>query len=216
MDAMRVEITSIKAENAPKVYRIALSDGRLFSIKTAYLKEDFISCVALCSISLASTPFEISEDKDAELRFACACLRTERAALSLIANAEQTCLGLEYKLKARGHTSSCVKAVVDHLSSIEAVNDERYAGLWVQSRLSLKSDSPNKLLAKLCAKGIPCGTAKKVLKAALDVETELALVKKFAAKNLIDSESSRTRRQRLKYEGFSAEVVQTLEEEERG
>ncbi|MDR0558092.1 MAG: recombination regulator RecX [Treponema sp.] len=209
---MSVEITSIKAENAPKVYRIALSDGRLFSIKTIYLKEDFISCAAPAAV----TPFEISEDKDAELRFSCACLRAERAALSLIANAEQTCVGLEHKLRARGHASSCVKTVVDHLSNIEAVNDERYAGLWMQSRLSLKADSPSKLLAKLCAKGIPCRTAQKALKAALDFETELALLKKFAAKNRIDAESLCTRRQRLKYEGFSAEVVQTLEEEEHG
>ncbi|MDR0708095.1 MAG: recombination regulator RecX [Treponema sp.] len=208
---MEVKITSIKAENAPAAYRIGLSDGSLFSIKTVYLKEDFISRAAPLA-----TPFEISEDKDAELRFSCACLRAERAALSLIANAEQTRAGLERKLKARGHASSCVKAVVDHLSDIEAVNDERYAGLWAHSRLSLKSDSPNKLFAKLCAKGISCGTAKKVLKAALDFETEIALLKKFAAKNGIDAESPRMRRQRLKHEGFSAEVVQSLEEEEYG
>ncbi|MDR2446219.1 MAG: RecX family transcriptional regulator [Treponema sp.] len=207
-----MEITSIKAENTPEVYRIGLSDGSLFSIKTVYLKEDFISCEAPPAV----TPFEISENKDAELRFSCACLRAERAALSLIANAEQTCLGLEHKLKARGYASSCVKAVVDHLSDLEAVNDERYAVLWVQSRLSLKSDSPNKLFAKLCAKGIPVGTAKKVLRAALDFETEIALLKKFAAKSGIGAESPRMRRQRLKHEGFSAEVVQTIEEEENG
>ncbi|MDR0375541.1 MAG: RecX family transcriptional regulator [Treponema sp.] len=206
-----MNILKIKAENTPKVYRIALSDGRLFSIKTVYLKEDFIS-----GMTPASPPFEISEDKDAELHFASACLRAERAALSLIANAEQTRLGLGHKLRARGYTSSCVKAVVDHLSSIEAVNDERYAGMWVRSWLSLKSDGPNKLFAKLRAKGISCGTVQKVLKATLDFETELALLKKFAAKNRIDAESFRTRRQRLKYAGFSAEVVQTLEEEEDG
>ncbi|MDR2783101.1 MAG: recombination regulator RecX [Treponema sp.] len=205
---MRVEITSIKLENAPKVYRIALSDGRLFSIKTVYLEEDFISGITL--------PFEISEDKDAELCFACACLRAERAALSLIANAEQTCLGLEHKLKARGHASPCVKMVINHLVSIEAVNDERYAGLWVQSRLSLRPDSPNKLFAKLCAKGIPCGTAQKVLKAELDFETDLVLLKKFAAKKGLDDESLCTRRRKLKYEGFSAEAIQTVEEEEYG
>jgi SOS response regulatory protein OraA/RecX len=203
-----VWIETIKTGNAPKVYRIALSDGRLLSIKTVYLKKDFISHI--------TPPFEISEDKAAELGFSCACLRAEYTALSFIAHAEQTTFGLERKLKNRGHTVSCVRAVIDHLASIEAVNDERYAALWVQSRLSLKVDSPNRLLAKLCAKRIPRGTAEKVIKTALDVETEWTLLKKFAAKNGFDDESLCIRRRKLKREGFSAEVIQTFEEEENG
>ncbi|MDR2193506.1 MAG: recombination regulator RecX [Treponema sp.] len=204
---MKVNIISIQAEHAPKIYRIGLSDGRLFSIKTVYLKEDFISHI--------TPPFELSEDKDAELRFSYACLRAERIALSFIAHAEQNSFCLARKLQERGHAPSCVRAVIDHLSDIEAVSDERYAALWVQSRLSLKSDSPNRLLAKLCDKGIPCGTAKEALNAALDGETEYALLKKFAAKNRLDAEPLHIRRQKLKREGFSSEVIRMVGEEKQ-
>ncbi len=185
-----------------------MSDGSLFSLKTVYLTEDFVSQAADTTL-----PVSISEDVEAELRFACVCLRAERAALSLVANAEQTIAGLERKLRERGHGEDYVRAVVEYMSDIGAVSDERYAELWLRSRLSMKADSPHKLLAALRAKGIDRATAKNALDAALDFDTELALLKKYAAKNRLESMSQRERRQKLRFEGFSADAVSTFEDE---
>lgn len=199
-------IVSLIIENfSQKIYRIKLSDNSFFSLKTAYLSEDFISQAAL--------PLELSEEEENELRFSCACLRAERAALSLAAYAEQTRAGLARKLEGRGHSSACVKAVISHLTESDIVNDKRYAASWVQSRLSLKADSPQKLLSALIVKGISRDLAQKALKDALDFEQEAVLLRKYSAKHKLDGEEKRVRRQKLKYEGFSAEVIQTIEEE---
>ena len=122
-------ITSLKQENASQV-RIGLSDGALFSLKTGYLPEGFV---------FGDLPQEISEEEAASLRFANACLRTEKAAASLVANAEQTSFGLSRKLESRGHASACVKAVMSLMEASGIVSDERFAGAWVAARLARKA-----------------------------------------------------------------------------
>jgi SOS response regulatory protein OraA/RecX len=100
------------------------------------------------------------------------------------------------------------------LAEIGVVSDERYAALWVQSRLSMKADGPRKMLASLCNKGIDRRTSAKAIKDALDFETETTLLKRYIAKNRLEDANRRERRQVLKYEGFSADVIDALEEEE--
>jgi regulatory protein len=185
------------------------SDNSFFSIKAAYLSDGFMS-----SLSQAVLPLELSEEEENEVRFSRDCLRAERAALSLAAYAEQTCAGVARKLEGRGHSSSCVKAVVSYLSDMDIVNDRRYAALWVQSRLSAKADSPKKLLSALINKGISRDSAQNVLKDALDFEKSAVLLKKYSAKHGLEREEKRVRRQKLKNEGFSPEVIQAVEEEE--
>ena len=175
-------------------------------MNTAYLPYDFIS--------ETMPPFEISVEEAASLRFAAACFRAERAALSLVANAEQTVFGLERKLAVRSYASTCAKAAVSHLAEIGVVSDARYAALWVQSRLSMKADGPRKMLASLCNKGIDRKTAGKAIRDALDFETETIFLKRYIAKNRLEDANRRERRQMLKYEGFSAGVIDALEEEE--
>jgi SOS response regulatory protein OraA/RecX len=100
------------------------------------------------------------------------------------------------------------------LAEIGVVSDERYAALWVQSRLCMKADGPRKMLASLCNKGIDRRTAGKAIKEALDFETETLLLKRYIAKNRMEAANRRERRQVLKYEGFSHDVIDALEEEE--
>jgi regulatory protein len=201
---MSVAITSLKTETSPLVYRVGLSDGGLFSIKTVYLSHDFIADAAV--------PAEISESEAEELRFAGACLRAERTALPLVARAEQTRSGLERKLRERGHEAIPARAAVEHLADNGAVSDERYAELWTRARLAMKADSPAKLRAALLAKGIDRAIIKDTLDAALDLDEEIALLRKFAAKNRLAAAQPRERRQKLRGEGFSSDAVAAFEE----
>jgi regulatory protein len=193
------------------VYRIGLSDGSLFSIKTSYLSG--YQADELCVLNR-----ELSSEEVTALRFASSCLRCEQAALRLVAHAEQTAYGLSRKLEQRGHGASYVRAVVTHLSELDIVSDRRYAELWLHSRLTLGGDSPRRLNATLCSKGIDRDVASAALKAALSLEKETFLIRRFLEKKRLSPESSeawRSLKQTLRAEGFSRIALEaTLEARE--
>ncbi|MDR2053506.1 MAG: regulatory protein RecX, partial [Treponema sp.] len=100
----------LKWRNADSsLMRIGLSDGSLFSFKTVYLPLEF----PLDSRAVPGA--EISAEEAASLRFAAGCYRAERAALALIARAEQTRLGLKGKLERKGIDAACVRAALNYL-----------------------------------------------------------------------------------------------------
>jgi len=138
---------------------------------------------------------------------AAVCLRTEKAALRLIARAEQNSSGLRYKLEKRGHEVSCINTVIEKLTSLNLVDDSRYAKFWLQSRLHL-ARSPRRLLAGLCGRGIPRGEAEAAIKNVLNDETELSLLERFAKKYSRKIKNKRELKIFLKGEGFSAQIIE--------
>jgi regulatory protein len=159
----------------------------------------------------------VSPAEEEELRFAAACYRAERAASRLIARAEQTETGLALKLERRGHLRASVSAVVSRFVSLGLIDDERYAELWIRSRLARKSGqvpSPRKLSAALRNRGIDSATAGKALNKILDTETELALLTRYIENIPARAGNSRkpwpagfSLRAMLKFEGFSQAVL---------
>jgi regulatory protein len=206
-------LVSLKSdtENSAEFIRITLSDDSVFSFKTCYLSQ------IVSDLFLWGMGREISPAEEEDLRFAAACYRAERAALRLITRAEQTQTGLSRKLEHRGHDQASVAAVVSRLVSLGLINDERYAGLWIRSRLARRSGkvpTPRKLSAALRNRGIDSFTAGKVLKNILDTETELALLGRYmeqassGTKNSLQTLSSGfSLRGILKFEGFSQAVL---------
>jgi regulatory protein len=201
-------IRSIKlqpcSEAACEVHRIGLSDGSLFSIKTSYLSG--YQADELCVLNR-----ELSAEEVTALRFASSCLRCEQVALRLVAHAEQTTYGLSRKLEQRGHGASSVRAVVSHLSELEIVSDHRYAELWLHSRLTWGGDSPRRLNAALCGKGIDRDVASAALKEALSLEKETFLIRRFLEKKRLSAESGeagRSLKQMLRAEGFSRTALE--------
>jgi regulatory protein len=198
------------AENGAESIKITLSDDSSFSLKMCYLSQS------------ASDPFlwetgrEISSAEEEELRFAASCYRAERAALRLITRAEQTETGLSRKLEQRGHDRLSVLAVVSRFVSLGLIDDERYAGLWIRSRLAhggRKVPTPRKLFASLRNRGIDSSTAEGALKSILDTETELALLTQYmecaspGAGNSLKASFDFSLRGILKFEGFSQAVL---------
>jgi len=198
-------IISIKHESDEGSRRVELSDGSLFSFKTCYLPLVFNTAEGI----------EINDVEEEGLRFASACLRAEKAALRLIARAEQTCLGLTRKLEKRGHDSACVRNVISQLCESALLDDRRYARLWLDNRISRQSSSPRRLLIALSARGIDRDDTAFALKEALDDDAEFLLLKRYAEKlqrkrklNNDDGDDARSLKYLLKSEGFSSLAIQ--------
>ena len=157
---------------------------------------------------------EITALEEAAFRHASACLRAEKAALRLIARAEQCTNGLRRKLEKRSHAPACINAVIERLCTLHLIDDRRFAQLWLQSRLRL-SRSPYRLLIALCSRGIDREDSQSALKNALDDETEYALLVRFAKKHERKAarknkgeDTSRSLKYLLKTEGFSNKAIE--------
>lgn len=145
-----------------------------------------------------------------------AYILAEKAALRLIARAEQCSNGLARKLEKRGHEADCVNAVLFRLTELKLIDDKRFARLWLESRLRL-TRSPRRLLAALCGRGIDKDDAQAALCAVLDEETESAMLERFvkkysrkAAGKGEDGERSFSRELKylLRNEGFSGRAIE--------
>ncbi|MDR2080053.1 MAG: recombination regulator RecX [Treponema sp.] len=213
MVATSIKSTGTKA--GPVIFRIGLSDGSLFSFNPVYLPYAFQGG------DYFFPGKEINPEEETGLRFAADCFRAERAALRLVARAEQTRAGITRKLEQRGHESSRIQAVVSYLTELKIVDDRRFAGRWIQSRLYRGADSPLRLIAGLCRQGIDRSTAQSACKSILDFERETELLQKFIAKRYAGNsargdrpdQEARFFRGQLKREGFSARALEWYWEE---
>jgi regulatory protein len=206
-----MKIISIKSGNGDDSQRIELSDGSLFSYKNCYLPAE--------SPPVAEG-LELNAAEEEGFRFASSCLRAEKAALQLIARAEQNTFGLSRKLIKRGHDSACIRAVIGQLCETGLLDDRRYGRFWLESRIRCHASSPRLLLAALCAR-IDRDDAEAVLKETLDDETERNLLERYAQKlrhklktDDDDSDSNRSLRYTLKSEGFSSTAIQAFFDEQ--
>ena len=154
-------------------------------------------------------------------------IQAEKAALRLIARAEQCSAGLARKLEKRKHDPAVIREVISKLSELKLLDDSRFARLWLQSRLRF-ARSPRRLHASLCARGIDRDEAESALKEALDAETEKVLLARFVNKSArklrnmrrkpggseYNSEDvTRSLKFLLKGEGFSSAAIEEYLEE---
>jgi len=138
-------------------------------------------------------------------QFTASCLKAEQIAAKLIARAEQNSFALSSKLEKRGFQAAVVKEVISGLLDRGLLDDQRYAELWLRSRLGKRAQSPKTLLFSLRKRGIDRHSSKKAMDQVLDPETEYTLLLKYV-ETLNEGEISSLRAQ-LKYEGFSVETL---------
>jgi regulatory protein len=210
-------IISIKPGTGAEFKRIELSDGSLFSFKTCYLASPL-----MCQFDSGR---EISADEEAAFRFASACLRAEQTVLRLVARAEQTRAGLTAKLEKKGHAAAPVKAAISRLADLGVIDDSRFASLWIEARLARRTDSPRRLLAGLCGRGIGRSAAEAALRAVLDCGAERDLLGRYITKYFstpapdtayggVSGEKNKAALKfTLKREGFSPAVIEQCMEE---
>ena len=142
----------------------------------------------------------------------------ERAALRLIARAEQCSLGLARKLEKRKFPELCINTVISRLIELKLIDDIRFASLWLESQMHL-TRSPRRLLASLYRRGVEMENAQTALKTVLDEETEFALLARFAEKRLRKAllrgeKEKASLKYLLKIEGFSPQIIKRFLSEE--
>jgi regulatory protein len=182
------------------LFKVKFSDGSSLIFSADYLEEEV-------KPGSWEEGRELSVKEEDALKFAASCHRVEKAALKLIARAEQNSLGLKAKLGRKGFSGEAVKTVISRLLDRGLLNDERFAELWIHSRLALKrARSPRWLLVSLGKRGIDRGSSFKALKKALDPETEYTLLLKYLAKLDLPG-NEQVLRAKLRNEGFSSSVL---------
>ena len=150
------------------------------------------------------------EDKEVS-RLTASCSRAEEIALRLIARAEQNSLGLMAKLERKGFDTAVIREVISGLLDRGLLNDERYAELWLRSRLIKQVKSPNWLLFSLKKRGIDRNSSAEALEKVLDPDTEYTLLLKYMEKlentKAFKDKKDFSLRTLLKHEGFSIETL---------
>ena len=196
---------------------VTFSGGAVFELGTAYLPPEY-SGAFLCPGTV------ITAEAEAALRHAAECLAVEKAALRLVARAEQCAKGLERKLGQRCYSSGAIRAALDRMLELDLVNDSRYAELWLTYRVRRGSKGPWALGAALRSKGIDRHTADKAFRSVLTPEAEAALIERCLEKagfrkkpeQAGNSYGGATEQKFfLKSEGFSQSAIESyLEEQE--
>ena len=217
-------VVSLKPDYSRRdgTFKAEFSDGSSFLFSPEYLPDRFDP--ALWETSVLNTAAvntganstgpeyagrDLAQDEEEAFRFAAACYRAESSALRLIARAEQNSLGLTAKLERRGYDAAVVKAVIFSLLDRNLLNDQRYAEIWLRSRLlAKKAESPRRLLFSLRKRGIPRDSSSEAMKTALDGETEYVLLLRYL-ENAWSGDGKRTisLKSRLRYEGFSLAAI---------
>ncbi|MDR0403103.1 MAG: recombination regulator RecX [Treponema sp.] len=194
------------AEPGPdgKTLRVCLAGFSPREISFAYLPPEYTGAF-LCPGAV------LGPEAEAALNHAAACLAAEKAALRLVARAEQYGAGLARKLERRGHGPDAVRTVLGRLLELGLVDDLRYAGLWLKSRVRRGKKGPRTLETALRAKGIDRETAAEALKAALTGEAEAGLLERCVrAGEKRPGRPGADIRFFLKREGFSAAAIEAF------
>jgi len=205
-----VTLISLKAEGlrTDGAVKVEFSDNSTLLLSTDYLPETILSDGEI-DPGILETNRELSSQEEDAFRFAAVCYRAERAALRLIARAEQNSLGLTVKLERRKFDTAVTKAVVSRLLDQNLLDNERFAERWIRSRLALmKPPSPQGLLVALGKRGIDRKSSLKAIDKVLDPQTEYELLLKYIKKaKFLQGKRIFSLRAQLKREGFSSTVL---------
>jgi regulatory protein len=216
-------------ETGEDCLKLTFDDGSVLAAGTAYLPPEYTG--AFLYTDARFTPgAALDPETETALRRAAECLSAEKAALRLVARAEQCAAGLAIKLEQRRHSHAAVRAVLDRLLKLNLVNDARYAELWLKYRVNRGGRGPRALAAKLRSKGIDRKTVDAAFGAILTPGAEAALLRRRieAAYRRPQSRSAKTGfagtagnkdrngelRCFLKSEGFSQSAIDAYFEEE--
>jgi regulatory protein len=194
-------VESTEAGSGVNTIRVCLAGFSPVEIGFAYLPPEYTGAF-LCPGAV------LGPEAEAAVRHAADCLSAEKAALRLIARAEQYAAGLCRKLERRKHSPAAVHAVLARLLELDLVNDLRYAELWLKSRVGRGKKGPRTLETALRAKGIDRETAGSALKTALAGGAEAGLLERCAEAGRKKPGLDLDIRFFLRSEGFSSAAIE--------
>ncbi|SHG04366.1 regulatory protein RecX [Marinomonas polaris] len=130
-------------------------------------------------------------------------------ALSLLSHREHSKKELATKLKTRGHEEEEISATIERLEEMNYLNDERFAEIFVRSRLS-KPLGASRIQQELIQKGINSELAKTALSEANADWFELAKQlkeRRFGEEISTDFKEKAKQSRYLQYRGFDFEQI---------
>ncbi|MCP4161137.1 MAG: regulatory protein RecX [Deltaproteobacteria bacterium] len=130
-------------------YSVWISDGSSFFVSTEFLEENSIELNKSVDLEFLEK-MEIEADS----------IKAYEKALDLISMSEQSSGGLYLKLRRKGFKDLSCKIAVSKLKAKQLLNDERFAEMWIFSRLQRHPEGKLKILAGLSARGVPSDIAR--------------------------------------------------------
>ncbi|MBU1293955.1 MAG: recombination regulator RecX [Gammaproteobacteria bacterium] len=130
-------------------------------------------------------------------------------ALSLLSHREHSKQELVTKLKTKGHEEEEISATIERLEEMNYLNDERFAEIFVRSRLS-KPLGASRIQQELIQKGINSELAKTALSEANADWFELAKQlkeRRFGEEISTDFKEKAKQSRYLQYRGFDFEQI---------
>ena len=130
-------------------------------------------------------------------------------ALSLLSHREHSKKELITKLKTRGHETTEIDAIIERLEEMNYLNDERFAEIFVRSRLS-KPLGASRIHQELMQKGINSELAKTAIAEADADWFELARQlkeRRFGEAISTDFKEKAKQSRYLQYRGFDFEQI---------
>ena len=113
-------------------------------------------------------------ERDEELR------RAWESALRLLIYRERSRKELKDKLEGKKYSPEAVSATIGKLERLDLLNDEKFARLWVNSRINFKPRSAWLIERELGQKGIESETARTILEELLPPEREREAARQLA------------------------------------
>ena len=157
---------------------VTLSDGSSFFV----LKHIARHLYGGCEVSLRSME---------QLQFRSQKQKANQAALSFLARSAHSVRGLQQKLIRRGVKGDLLALVLQELGEAGYLDDHRFAGEWLQSRLRRHPEGRVALYAGLLRRGVSREIAETVLNSSFSGEVEQACALEWARK--LKSRSNYTR-----------------------
>jgi len=163
---------------AGEVAQVDLSDGSSFSLPTQ----------AVQSEGLAADQ-ALSPSRREELELLGETFAARRKALDLLALREQSKARLSLKLRSRGFGGEAIRIALDDLERSGALDDLRFAELWISARARRNPCGRMKLYAGLLGQGLGRSAAEEALRGWSEDDEQSALRR---AANQLTSRSGAT------------------------
>lgn len=192
-------ITAIsKRGSSGSGFTVGISEGSSFFVSKKF-----------CDENPLEIDREIDEDFLAKLEFESDCVMALQKARDLIGRAEQSSGGLYVKLKKKGFSDGACKIAVERVCQLNLINDERFAELWISSRLRSHPEGKSALFKGLLSRGVKSKSAKYALEQNLTEEDLRRAVLKAGIKLIVKyRDSDQQVKQALYRRGFTNREIQ--------
>ena len=117
--------------------------------------------------------------------------KARNKAFKLLSYRERTIKEIEDRLSKKDFEADVIKAVVDFLLEKDYLNEERFAEMWIRSRIRRKAEGLRKLKAALKQKGVDDRVADDALSQEFDKQMQQEALEAATEKMLVKSQGDR-------------------------